>query len=280
MAGFGFNNDELSKLFAEAEGAVKKVKSTPSTPPPAPAGDLLDDPAFSAKPAAPKPLDPGLDAPPARKGLAWDEDVPPARKALAWDEDVAPAKKAVAWDEEVPPAKKVVAWDADVPAAPPARKAAAWDDDWAKDETPARPAAPAPQPAAATPPATGSRTRLVGGEQADDALNARGEDGSTVRIPWSGIRALTVGRVGERLTLAFVHGGMTYFFSDDNVAYKGLLRNMQATLAMNWRSLVNEIAERVSDRSDPGVAAMTGAGGMVPRFMDMAEFMKAVSAKG
>jgi len=280
MPGFGINDDELSKLFAEAGEAVKKVKSEPTPTPRA-----LDDPVSVKQPepaVAEPPAKSALawdEEPPAKKALAWDEEPPkqtvawneepPARKGLAWDEDPAPAKQAVAWNEE-PPAKKTVGWDEDPSTPTPAsNRAAVEEPTW----TPRLPATPAPA-------ASGPQVRLVGGEQADDALTAKAVDGASVRIPWAQMKGLTVGRVGDRMLLAFMFSGKAYYFSDDNVAYKGFLRNMQSTISMNWRGLVGEIAGRVTDKSDPGVSALSGAGGMVPRYNDHADFFNKLAARG
>lgn len=235
MPGFGINDDELSKLFAEAGEAVKKVAGAPSAPPPPPV------PTPAAEPAPPVAAAP---APPQQpRGLAWDEE-PPAR-GTAWNEE----PRALAWDEEPGGAES---------------PAAAY-------------VAPAPAPRPAGP--AGPQTRLVGGEQADDALLGKTAEGGSVRLPWAQIRALSAGRVGERMLLALKHDGKIYYFVDDAVTYKGFLRTMASTLAMNWRGLVGELVERVADKSDPGVQALTGGGGMVPRYVDNAEFFGKVSSR-
>jgi hypothetical protein len=201
MAGYSFDNDELSALFAAAGDAVKKAS--------APAA------------AAPKPA-----------------SAPPA--ASQGESATTPASVAPLAEDEAP-------------------------------GSPAPPAAVAPPLAAPAPAAGGPPRRLTGGVQEPDALAALTEDGSTVRLPYNQMRGLSVGRVGDRLTMAFVCNGTTWFLVDDKVAYKGLVKQLQATLAVNWRQLVTELAEQIGDTSDPGVAALTGAGGMVPRYMTASE---------
>jgi hypothetical protein len=208
MPGFGFEDDELKKLFAEAGEAVKKAKVTPSeapAPPPPPPAAAAPEPAAPSAPSAPEPV----------------------------------TETADESDFQVQPV--------------------------------ARPAAPAPSGEGAV--------RLGGGEQTDAALVARTTAGSTVNIPWGQIKNLSLGRVVDRNILAFLYNGTVYYFNDENVAYKGLLRQMAATLTMNWRGLVNEIAAQVSDKSDPGIQAVTGAGGMVPKFLDLGAFLNGVRSR-
>ena len=138
------------------------------------------------------------------------------------------------------------------------------------------PAAPAPSPAPAS---AGSPIRLVGGEQDATALVGRCADGSTVRVPWADMKTLSVARVGERTHLGFVYRQTVYYFSEENVAYKGLLKTLGATLNLNWRALVNEMSGQVTDRSDVGLQAMTGGGGMVPRVLTLADFAKALLSR-
>lgn len=196
MPGFGFADDELQKLFAEAGAAVKKKVTEPG-PPVAPAAPTLE-------PVAPPPVP--------------------------------------------------VAADGDFPVAVPV----------------ARPSAPA---------AAGGEVRLTGGEQTDAALVARTQAGGSVTVPWGQIRGLSVGRVVDKAVLAFVYGGTLYYFSDDNVSYKGLLKQMASTQPMNWRALVNELAAQVSDKSEAGVQAVSGGGGMIPKYLDQGAFFNAVRAR-
>lgn len=202
MPGYGFADDELQKLFAEAGNAVKKKVAEPG--------------AAAAPPAAPAP-------------------------------------------------------SAD---ATPTGAAAPSEDDFTISTPTPRPTASAPAAAA-----SGGETRLVGGEQTDAALVGRTQAGTQVTISWGQIKGLSLGRVGERMILAFTAGGALYWFSDDNVAYKGLLRQMASTQPMNWRNLVNEIAEHVADRSDAGVQAVSGAGGMVPKFLEQGAFFNGVRGR-
>lgn len=207
MPGFGFADDELQKLFAEAGAAVKKKTNEPAaTPPPA-----------AATPAAPTP--------------------PPAETS-----------------------------------APPPAMA---DEDFQLAAPTQRPAAPPP----AAPVAAGGEVRLMGGEQTDAALIGRTQAGASVTVPWGQVRGLSVGRVADKAMLAFVHGGTLYYFSDDNVSYKGLLKQMASTQPMNWRALVNEIAAQVPDKSEAGIQAVTGAGGMIPKYLEQGAFFSAVRAR-
>ncbi|MHB2019049.1 MAG: hypothetical protein ACYCW6_19040 [Candidatus Xenobia bacterium] len=141
------------------------------------------------------------------------------------------------------------------------------------EETPAAP--PPPPPVAAPPPSTGP-LQLKGGEQQPDALVALAADGSSRTIPYASVQALSLARVGESQVLAFLSGGSLYYFQDNAVTYKGLLRQMQASTAMNWRGLITELASQVPDaqKTDPGVTAVAGGtGGMLPRYPDLKSFL-------
>lgn len=146
---------------------------------------------------------------------------------------------------------------------------------------PPQEAAPAPvaAPSGPSPAAGGAPVRLVGGEQEAAALVGRTADGTTVRVPWGEMRALSVARVAERNHLGFVYRQTVYYFSDENVVYKGLLTTLAATLTLNWRTLVNEMSGQVADRSDAGIQAMTGGGGMVPRLLSLADFAKSLLSR-
>lgn len=207
MPGYGFADDELQKLFAEAGQAVQKAKVTPPAASPAPVST------------------------PSQEEVKAEVSAPKAPAPLA-------------------------------------------DDDFELSAPAAKPAAPPPAPAG-----PGGEVRLVGGEQTDAALVARTQAGASVNVPWSQIKGLSLGRVIDKSVLAFVHGGTLYWFGDDNTAYKGLLRQMASTQPMNWRALVGEIAGHVSDTSEAGVQAVTGGGGMVPKYLDMGAFFNAVRAR-
>jgi hypothetical protein len=223
MSGFGFDDDELKKLFAEAGEVVRKARPSGEKQPEKPS-DTLSAP---SEPAASMP--------------------PPAPIA-------SPAPEPV---------------NVTAPAPSPAEEA-----DWSDTEIVApRPVAPAPAVAQA------GAVRLVGGEQDAAALVGRTAAGATVRMAWSDIRALSVARVGERCLLAFACKGEAYYFSDENVAYKGLLKQMATTLALNWRTLIQEIGSHVADRSDVGLQALTGGGGMIPRFSNLPDFLRSVASR-
>lgn len=239
MPGFGFEDDELKKLFAEAGEVVKKAKVSPSETPAAQP---------PAAPAAPPPVAPAA-PPPAPV-------VPPVLARVPEAPPPPPPQSTPASAMPPPPP----------PAAPPLGDA---EDDF-QVQPMQKPAAPA---------SADGTVRLGGGELTDAALIARSTGGSTVSIPWGQIKNLSLARVIDRNILAFVFQGTLYYFNDENVAYKGLLKQLQATLTMNWRQLVNEIASHVADKSDPGIQAVTGGGGMVPKFLDMGAFFNAVRSR-
>lgn len=214
MPGYGFADDELQKLFAEAGDAVKKKKAEPTPP-----------------------------------AVSLSESTPHVEVAPM---DVAPV---------APPTVS----------AAPAAPAAAGEDEFMAPVA-LRPMAPPATTAAGA-------VRIMGGEQTDSGLVARTAAGDTVTLPWAQIKKLSLARIVSNNYLAFMSGTTMYYFSDENVAYKGLLKQMAATLNLNWRALVNELAARVSDASDPGLQALTGAGGMVPKHLDTASFFSAVRAR-
>lgn len=212
MPGYGFADDELQKLFAEAGEAVKKKVTEAAAPAPAPVAPVPPPAAVSAAPVAPPP----------------------------------PA-----------PAPPPVADDDDFKLVPPVQRSA----------TPVAPVA------------AGDEVRLTGGEQTDAALVGRTQAGQSVTLPWGQIRGLSVGRLADKAILAFVHGGTLYYFSDDNVSYRGLLKQMASTQPMNWRALVNELAAQIPDKSEAGVQAITGGGGMIPKYLDQGAFFNTVRAR-
>ncbi len=209
MPGYGFDDDELKKLFAEAGDAVKKASTRPA-------------PVESATPPQAPPPPPPLAAAPPAPPHAAPEPLPPP-----------------------------------VAEAPPVERA-----------TSIPPAAP------------GEPRKIVGGEQGAEGLTVRTADGQAIALPWHAIRGLTLGRVGDRQWLAFGSGGSLYYFGDDNVAYKGLLKSMQASTAMNWRGLVQELASQVPDSGDAGVTVLTGgSGGSIPKYQDRQTFWATVQSR-
>lgn len=295
MPGFGIEDDELKKLFAEAGEAVKKARVTPSegpmtldtppagprTPSPSPPSrEIFGSPA--ARPRTPSPSPPARDifSSPAAQPRSSGSFPVPSSEARSSGSFPIPSKEARSSGSFPVPSNearssgsfRIPSNEARSSGAIPIPAAAQGG---GSDEFTLEPVA---RPAAAPAPADGT-VRLSGGEQTDAALVARTTGGATVTIPWTHIKALTLGRVAERSVLAFLFNGTVYYFNDENVVYKGLLRQMATTLTLNWRSLVNEIASHVADKSDPGIAAMTGSGGMVPKFYEMSGLLNALRAR-
>ncbi|MEW6284253.1 MAG: hypothetical protein AB1758_36905, partial [Candidatus Eremiobacterota bacterium] len=86
------------------------------------------------------------------------------------------------------------------------------------------------------------------------------------------IESLHLGRAENRQFLALRFNRGVYFFRDDNVAYKGLLSQLQASLVANWRALVLELAQK-SGQGDDGVQAVVTGAGVVPKFQSASDFL-------
>lgn len=166
----------------------------------------------------------------------------------------APAAEPAAVEAPAPPEISVMA----EPQAPP----------------PPPPAAPpvqqqAPRPAAPSGP-PGGPIHLPGGQQSPSGFVVQSPNGP-VEIAWNRIESLHLGRAENRQFLAFRFNRNLFFFRDDNVAYKGLLSQMQPSATANWRALVVEFAQK-SGQGDEGVQAVISGGGVVPKFNTAADF--------
>lgn len=136
-------------------------------------------------------------------------------------------------------------------------------------------AAPAPEPVAAPspPPAqSGMPIKVGGGTRTDAGLDLTGPAG-THPVEWSQIRGVALGRTDRGQALAFQAGGSLYYFEDAEMNYKGLLAPLEPTAMANWRNLVSELAQRSGSAEDPGVAAVTQGGGMIPKFPTLEAFL-------
>ena len=143
--------------------------------------------------------------------------------------------------------------------------------------------APPPAPILAAPPkpsgvaapiAPGGPIMIPGGTLSANGFTVQGPNGP-VEIPWSKIESLHLGRAENKQFLAFRFNRNMFFFRDDNVAYKGLLSNMQASATGNWRALITEFAQK-TNQGDAGVQAVTTGGGVVPKFNTAAEFFSKI----
>ena len=143
--------------------------------------------------------------------------------------------------------------------------------------------APPPAPTLAAPPrpsgvaapiAPGGPIMIPGGTLSANGFTVQGPNGP-VEIPWSKIESLHLGRAENKQFLAFRFNRNMFFFRDDNVAYKGLLSNMQASATGNWRALITEFAQK-TNQGDAGVQAVTTGGGVVPKFNTAAEFFSKI----
>lgn len=281
MPGFGIEDDELKKLFAEAGEAVKKARVSQATE--KEADPLTDVPSASestASSASPSPAEAGsAPAAPSTPPLFPTTSKPPSLSALSRSSaptsarPPAPTQPTVARLDELLAAEEANAASRGVPAKGPAPVEPAGVSELDFEVQPIHKAASSESASA------DGMVRLNGGEQTDTALVARTPAGAEVTIPWAQMQKLSLGRVTDKNVLAFIHNGAVYYFSDDNVVYKGLLKQLAATLAMNWRGLVNEIANRLEDKSDPGVQAVTGGGGTVPKYFEMAGFLAAIRSR-
>lgn len=130
---------------------------------------------------------------------------------------------------------------------------------------------PPPRPlAVAQQSAPGGPIHLPGGQLSAQGFVVQGPNGP-VEIAWTRIESLHLGRAENRQFLAFRFNRNLFFFRDDNVAYKGLLTNMQPSATGNWRALITEFAEKTG-KGDAGVQAVTSGGGVVPKFNTPGEF--------
>lgn len=136
---------------------------------------------------------------------------------------------------------------------------------------PPQPVMAPPKPApVAQPVAPGGPIHLPGGQQSANGFVVQSPNGP-VEIAWNRIESLHLGRAENRQFLAFRFNRNLFFFRDDNVAYKGLLSQMQPSATANWRGLIVEFAEKTG-KGDDGVQAVTSGGGVVPKFNTAQEF--------
>jgi hypothetical protein len=160
-------------------------------------------------------------------------------------------KKVVKTSKQEPPAEAAPARPAPPAAgAPPA---------------PASPAAsPAPTPA---PPArpTGTPVQVSGGQQTPGGLSLTSASG-TIEVPWSGVRKVCLGRAENVQVLALNTNAGLLYFRDDNIAYRGLVSQLQPSATANWRAMVAEFADKAGKTQDPGVQAVTTGTGMIPKY--------------
>lgn len=154
--------------------------------------------------------------------------------------------------------------------------------------TPARPAPPAsgapsapaspatPTPAAAPPgrPA-GLPVQVSGGRQTPGGLSLTSASGA-IEVPWSSVRKVCLARAENVQVLALcTHSGLIYF-RDDNIAYKGLVSQLQPSATANWRAMVAEFADRAGKTQDPGVQAVTTGTGMIPKYPSLDALFAAI----
>lgn len=173
--------------------------------------------------------------------------------------------------------KKATARPTEAPAAePPAVEPAPPPEIPVMAEPQAPPPPPVVQQQAPRPPASapsgppGGPIHLPGGQQGPNGFVVQSPNGP-VEIAWNRIESLHLGRAENRQFLAFRFNRNLFFFRDDNVAYKGLLSQMQPSATANWRALVVEFAQK-SGQGDEGVQAIISGGGIVPKFNTAAEF--------
>jgi len=203
-SGFGFQDDELQKLFADATAVVKKARQE----------DRVGPPAASVSPvAAAEIVDPSL--------MVDLADSPPA---------VVPV-------------------------------------------TPA-PSPPPPPAAPRTPVPAGAEQLITGGSMDDSGIEVRGSGGYSGRIPWAPVRSLCLGRIPDGQSLALNCGQTMFYFIDNRTDYRGLLTDPAPSGALNWRKLVENIALAVGEDQDPGIQAVKGIGGMIPKFESLDDFLK------
>lgn len=131
------------------------------------------------------------------------------------------------------------------------------------------PAAPPPPPPPA--PSTAS-IKVGGGSRTDTGLVLTGPGGSHP-VEWSQVRNVALARTDRGQALAFQAAGTLYYFEDAEMNYKGLLAPLEPTAMANWRNLVSEFAQKSGSADDPGVAAVTQGGGMIPRHPSLEAFL-------
>jgi len=137
--------------------------------------------------------------------------------------------------------------------------------------------APAAPAAAPRPAAPGGFTVVSAGTQNDASLTLE-VDGAPRDLPW-GACQLALGRVGTVQALGVKHGAAVYMIPQDRVNFKGLVRQLQPDTVGNWRRLIVELAEKIPS-SDPGIAAIVGGGGMIPKYATVEAFADQVRATG
>ncbi len=192
MPNYGFDNDELAKLFADAGAAVNKAKVASSKP-----LEISNEPMEESKPAA---------------DLLSDAD-----KLFA--------------------------------AAAPAEKKAA-------------PVTGAP---------SGKTMQIMSGTLEDDSLLVNIMDGASVKVLFSSIKSLALGRVDAEQIIAWVYSGSLYFVSDKSINLKGMVPKMAFSAPENWRAFLVLMTEKTSLNSEKGIQAVL-TGGLIPKYNTRDDF--------
>ncbi len=143
----------------------------------------------------------------------------------------------------------------------------------AENETPSSlvfntPMNSAPQPKM-TPTASvpsGKIINISSGLLEDDSLVVNSSDSQALKVVFSHIKSLILGRVEIEQILAFKYSNSVFFVSDKAVNLKGMVPKMAFSAPENWRNFIVMIAEKSGVTSDAGIQAVLSGSGLIPKF--------------
>lgn len=239
MSKYGFDDNELQKLFAEAGAAVKKVQSSPSktSEQPPVKGDSAEELQKSqiSKSEINMPDTPKVEA---FKTEIQKTELPLHKEEPPKETSHAPSESGFDFEEE----------DSFIPAFETVKP-------------------PPPKKLEAV-----RAIQLIGGTLAEDGFSAISAEKAPVSVKWKGIQKLALGRVADSQIVAWLSANMVFYISDKNVAFKGLISQMAPSATQNWRTLLSDISTKTDLKNDPGIEALSVPGGLIPKYTSMDEF--------
>lgn len=120
--------------------------------------------------------------------------------------------------------------------------------------------------AASTQIPSGKTFTVVSGSLDGDSLTVSTADSQSVKVIFTNIKALILGRLESEQILAWKALGAVFVVSDKTTSLKGMLPKMAFSAPENWRNLIIMLAEKTGLNGDPGIQAVINSMGMIPRF--------------
>lgn len=113
---------------------------------------------------------------------------------------------------------------------------------------------------------SGKTINISSGQLEDDSLIANSSDSQTLKIVFSNIKSLILGRIEIEQILAFKYNNSVFFISDKAVNLKGMVPKMAFSAPENWRNFIVMFAEKSGATSDAGIQAVLSGSGLIPKY--------------